>query len=134
MTHSPVTESDHTIAIIDDLCDTVRNGASIDDLVEILKQAETFERAHGHGHMTEPSRLRICVNHEHLDIDLNMPGSDGFNVFHAACSSASIEIIEYLLIQRKLDPNIEGKDQWRPLEILVKLGFTEGVQLLIRHG
>ena len=88
MSQSPVTESDHIIAIIDDLCDTVRNGSSIDDFVEILKQAETFERAHGHGHMTEPSRLRICVKHEHLDIDLNMPGSDGFNVFHAACSSA----------------------------------------------
>ena len=99
----------------------------------MLKHVDTYERAHGHTHTTPPNKLNICVNHEHLEVDLNMLGSDDFNLLHVACSSASIETIEYLLNQRKLNPNTEGKDQWRPLEILVKIGFTEGVQLLVHH-
>ena len=37
---------------------------------------------------------------EQIDLDLNMPGSDGFNVLHAACGSANIEVMDYLLKQK----------------------------------
>ena len=54
----------------------------------MLTQADTYERAHGHAHTTPPNKLNICVNHEHLEIDLDMLGSDDYNLLHVACSSA----------------------------------------------
>ena len=35
-----------------------------------------------------------------VDLDLNMLGSQGFNVLHAACGSGNIEMTKYLLKQK----------------------------------
>ena len=59
-------------------------------------------------------------------------GSSGFNCLHAACGSGNIEITEYLLFKRKVNPNILGKDGWSPLEIAVQTGVIEIVQLLLK--
>lgn len=80
LSKSPISEKDHALAIIDDLCATVRNGASVGEFFEQLNQIDTLERAHGHGHKTEPNILKLCLNHENVEIDLNTPGSDGFNL------------------------------------------------------
>ena len=52
-----------------------------------------------------------------VDLDLNMLGSSGFNVLHAACGSGNIEMTKYLLKSKKVNPNIAGKDGWKALEI-----------------
>jgi ankyrin repeat protein len=59
-------------------------------------------------------------------------GSSGFNCLHAACGSGNIEMTEYLLFKRKVNPNILGKDGWSPLEIAVQTGVIEIVQLLLK--
>ena len=100
LSKSTITEKDHGLAIIDDLCATVRNGASVGEFFEYLNQIDTLERAHGHGQQIEPNKLKLCLNHEHVEIDLNALGSDGFNLLQSACSSASLEIIEYLITKR----------------------------------
>ena len=61
-------------------------------------------------------------------------GSSGFNCLHAACGSGNIEITEYLLFKRKVNPNILGKDGWSPLEIAVQTGVIEIVQLLLKDN
>ena len=48
---------------------------------------------------------------------MNMLGSSGFNVLHAACGSGNIEITNYLLKSKKVNPNVSGKDGWKALEI-----------------
>ena len=52
-----------------------------------------------------------------VDLDLNMLGSSGFNVLHAACGSGNIEITNFLLKNKKVNPNVAGKDGWKALEI-----------------
>jgi ankyrin repeat protein len=59
------------------------------------------------------------------DLDLNMIGSSGFNCLHAACGSGNIEMTEYLLFKRKVNPNTLGKDNWSPIEIAVQTGILE---------
>ena len=51
-----------------------------------------------------------------------------------ACAHANLEVVEYLLKCKELNPNLASKDDWRPLDILVSIGLIEGVKLLIRHG
>lgn len=65
------------------------------------------------------------------DLDLNMVGSSGFNCLHAACGSGNIEMTDYLLSKRQLNPNTPGKDGWTPLEIAAQAGIVEIVQLLL---
>ena len=65
------------------------------------------------------------------DLDLNMIGSNGFNCLHAACGSGNIEMVEYLLSKRKVNPNERGKDNWSPLEIAVQSGLIEIVSELL---
>ena len=66
------------------------------------------------------------------DLDLNMIGSSGFNCLHAACGSGNIEMTDYLLFKRMVNPNILGKDGWSPLEIAVQTGIIEIVQFLLK--
>jgi len=66
------------------------------------------------------------------DLDLNMIGTSGFNCLHAAASSGNIEMTEYLLFKRKVNPNILGKDNWSPLEIAVQSEILEIVQLFLQ--
>ena len=50
-------------------------------------------------------------------------------------SKAKVSLVSHsYLCNRKLDPNLSGKDGWRPLEILVQIGLIDGVQFLLRHG
>ena len=76
----------------------------------------------------------ICVNGKPVEIDLNMLGSDGFNVLHVACAQANMDVVKYLLKCKELNPNIASKDDYRPLDILAENGLIEGIMLLIRHG
>ncbi len=46
-------------------------------------------------------------------------GATGLSVLHAACSQNNIEITEYLLNKRRVNPNLKGKDDWTPLEIAI---------------
>ena len=50
-------------------------------------------------------------------------GSQGWSVLHAACSSNNIELADYLISKRRVNPNIKGKDNWSPLEITMQCGF-----------
>ena len=54
-----------------------------------------------------------------------MLGSEGFNVLHVACGSGNIELSDYLLNHKKVNPNIAGKDGWKALEIAVQTGILE---------
>ena len=76
----------------------------------------------------------ICVNGKPVEIDLNMLGSDGFNVLHVACAQANMDVVKYLLKCKELNPNVASKDDYRPLDILAENGLIEGVRVLIRHG
>jgi ankyrin repeat protein len=52
-------------------------------------------------------------------------------VIHAACSSNNIEIVEYLLNKRRVNPNLKGKDDWSPLEIAIQSGFFQLANILL---
>ena len=60
-----------------------------------------------------------------VDIDLDSLGTSGFNCLHAACSSGNIEMLEYLLHHKRVNPNILGKDEWSALEIASQTGMYE---------
>ena len=80
--------TDHLLVIIDDLCGAVRNGASVSEFLDLLKKIDDYEKSHGHS--SEPGTHKICVHSKQEDIDLNMLGTDGFNVLHEACGSGNI--------------------------------------------
>ena len=50
---------------------------------------------------------------------------------HAACSSCNVEIGEYLLLEKRVRPNLQGQDNWTPLEIAIQSGFFQLVNLLL---
>ena len=130
--NSVLSDYDHATIIIDDLCTAVRNGSPVSDLIEMLRQLDIYEKSHGH--TSECCKIHICINSASVVIDLNMLGSDGFNVLHVACGSANMKVMEYLIKKRKLNPNKRAKDDWRPLEILVQNGLTEGVEFMLSHA
>lgn len=50
---------------------------------------------------------------------------------HAACSSNNIELADYLISKRRVNPNIKGKDNWSPLEITMQSGFFQLANILL---
>ena len=95
--------------VVDELCSLVRKGCSLDE----------FKKA-------------ALMNNEAVDNQFyGMLGSQGWAVVHAACSSCNLEVVEHLLLEKRVSPNLQGKDNWTPLEIAIQSGFFQLVNLLL---
>jgi ankyrin repeat protein len=68
-----------------------------------------------------------------VQIDLNMVGSDKFAPIHTACSVGNIEIVNFLVFKKKIDPNVKSlEDDWTPLEIACWNAHPRIVDLLLK--
>mmetsp|Transcript_3585 Transcript_3585/g.3534 ORF Transcript_3585/g.3534 Transcript_3585/m.3534 type:complete len:141 (-) Transcript_3585:50-472(-) len=80
----------------------------------------------------EPNEEFLTDAELDANFDFNLVGTGGWGCLHAACSSGCQDIVEFLLIKKRVDPNSFGKDYWTPLEIAIQSGFFNIVDLLIK--
>ncbi len=78
--------------MIDLLQSQIRNGCSVPDFIKQQTRLVNAERQLSNN---EESKTEIKCND--FDLDLELPGSDGFNCLHVACGSGHIEMVKYLI-------------------------------------
>ena len=78
--------------MIDLLQSHIRNGYSVPELIKQQTRLVNTERQLNSNEESKTDSKNID-----FDIDLELPGSDGFNCLHVACGSGHIEMVKYLL-------------------------------------
>lgn len=109
--------------VVDELCNMIRKGCT---LAEFKKAAKEFMN-------TDEERKEGDVSpQQEIDLEFfSTLGTQGWSALHAAVTQNNLELVEYLLTKKRVNPNIKGKDDWSPLEIAIQSGFFQMVNLLL---
>lgn len=117
----------HSVQIIDSLQTSIRHGCFVTDFIAQMKNLiNQAQEAIDSEESKEQGRRTL------FQLDLDLPGSNGFNCLHIACGSGNIQIVQYLLQTKRVNPNVKGTDEWTALEIAATNGVLESVHLLLR--
>lgn len=66
--------------------------------------------------------------------DINARGYENNSLLHNASTLGYIDMINYLLDEQKMDPNITNNENSKPIHLAAQFGFQDIVATLIAHG
>lgn len=72
------------------------------------------------------------VQPHEIEVDLNKPNDENFTPLHAAVCTYNESAVNYLLLKKKVDPNKEGANGLRPLEMVCKFGIPRILGILLK--
>ena len=69
-----------------------------------------------------------------VNVNLDQLGITGWNCLHFACHLGRLEVVNYLINEVNVDPNLFTSDLWTALQLASYQGFKEIVEILLTNG